>query len=92
MYDVCLEFDGDTSLVVEEGAIFGGDGGYGTYTLINCAVYDTTLGYGAGWVETTVDCGVNSNGNGGGYGGGGTGFSTDVGAVMALLRSVAVLN
>ena len=35
MYDVCLEFDGDTSLVVEEGAIFGGDGGYGTYTLIN---------------------------------------------------------
>ena len=66
MYDVLLVCEGDTSLLVEEGAVLGGDGCDGTYTLRTDAVSDTTLGSGAGWVATTVDCGVNYDGNIGG--------------------------
>ena len=63
MYDVLLVCEGDTSLLVEEGAVLGGDGYDGTYTLRTDAVSDTTLGSGAGWVATTVDCGIKYNFN-----------------------------
>ena len=43
-YDVCLCAD-ETSLVVSEGDIFGGDACAGTDTLGTDAVYGTTLGY-----------------------------------------------
>ena len=53
-------------------------------------MYDTTLESGAGWGETTVDCGINTNGNVGVGVCGVSGVSTACGAVMARLRSVAV--
>ena len=45
--------------MVVECAIFGGDGCDETDTLGTGAVYDTTLGAGAGSVTTTVYCGSN---------------------------------
>ena len=52
LYDFCLCAD------------FGGDGCAGTATLVTDAVYETTLGAGAGWGEITGDFGVTSDGDG----------------------------
>ena len=52
--------------MVTECTIFGVDGYDGTENLGTDIVSDTTLGSGAGWGETNVDYGVNSNGNVGG--------------------------
>ena len=76
MYDVCLDYEGDTSLVVAEGAILGGDGCTSTETLVTYAVSETTLGAVSGWGEKTVECGVNSDGNAVGGEGGVSGVST----------------
>ena len=47
---------------MSEGELFGGYGCDGTDTLVTDAVSETTLGSGAGWGETNVDCGVNYDG------------------------------
>ena len=52
---------------------------------------DITLGAGAGWGTTTVDCVVNSYGNVGRGGGGVSGVSIDCGVGMAQLIIVAIL-
>ena len=62
MYDFFLCAN-ETSLVISESAIFGGDGCAGTDTLGTYALSDTALGYGAGWGATIVHFGVNSYGN-----------------------------
>ena len=43
LYDVCLEREGDTGLMVTEGKCFEGDGCYRTDTLRSNAVSETTL-------------------------------------------------
>ena len=66
--------------------MFGGDGCAGTDTLGTDAMYETNLRYGAGWVVTTVDYGVNSDGNVGKGEVGVIGASMDCGTRMARLR------
>ena len=77
-------------MVEAEGLIFRCEGCDGTYTLGTEAVSETTLGYGAGWGEKTVDCRVNSDVNVGGGEGVVSGVSTYRGAGMAWLRIVAI--
>ena len=43
--------------------MFGGYGCSRTETIGTGVVSEATIGYGAGWGATTVDCGVNSDGN-----------------------------
>ena len=62
LYDVCLCVD-ETGLMMSEGANLGGDGCVWTETLRTYTVSENTLGYGTGWCETNVDCGVNSDGD-----------------------------
>ena len=90
MYDVFLDCEVDTILVVAEGEIFGGDGCDKNDTLGTDTASETTLGAGAGWGATTIYCGVNSDGNMGGGGGEVSGISTASGEGMEELRSVAV--
>ena len=63
MYDVCLNFYGETGLLVAGSAIFVGDGCTRTDTIGTDAVYETNSGSGTGWGVTNVGCGVNSGGN-----------------------------
>ena len=62
MYDFFLCAN-ETSLVISESAIFGGDGGAWTDNLGTDAVSDTTLGSGVGWGAKTVYFGVSFDGN-----------------------------
>ena len=61
-YDL-LEYEGETSLVVAEGTIFGNDGCDKTDTLGTDAVSENILGAGEVWSAATVDCGVSYDGN-----------------------------